>query len=103
MGAAQDLGVRIGFAGGATLTSIGQVRADAQWAVQAGFDSYWLSHAFGIDPLVALPVIASDALGIELGTSVVPTVGRHPIAIAQLARSAQQASEPHRAPQVVGH
>jgi 5,10-methylenetetrahydromethanopterin reductase len=91
MGAAQDLGVRIGFAGGATLTSIGQVRADAQWAVQAGFDSYWLSHAFGIDPLVALPVIASDALGIELGTSVVPTVGRHPIAIAQLARSAQQA------------
>ena len=91
MAAAQDLGVRIGFAGGATLTSIDQVRADAQWAVQAGFDSYWVSHAFGIDPLVALPVIAHEAPGIELGTSVVPTVGRHPIAMAQLARSAQQA------------
>lgn len=91
MAAAQDLGVRIGFAGGATLTSINQVRADAQWAVQAGFDSYWVSQAFGIDPLVALPVIAHDAPGIELGTSVVPTVGRHPIAMAQLARSAQQA------------
>lgn len=91
MAAAQDLGVRIGFAGGATLTSIDQVRADAQWAVQAGFDSYWVSHAFGIDPLVALPVVAHDAPGIELGTSVVPTVGRHPIAMAQLARSAQQA------------
>lgn len=91
MGTAQELGVRLGFAGGTALTSIDQIREDAIWASQVGFDSYWVSYVFGIDPLVALPVVASDAPGIELGTSVVPTVGRHPIAMAQLARSAQQA------------
>ena len=91
MGTAQDLGVRLGFAGGTALTSIDQIRDDAIWASTAGFDSYWVSYVFGVDPLVALPVVAGDAPGIELGTSVVPTVGRHPIAMAQLARSAQQA------------
>lgn len=93
MGAANDLGVRLGFAGGTTLTSIDQVRTDARWASQVGFDSYWLSYVFGVDPLVALPVVAGDAPNIELGTSVVPTVGRHPISMAQLARSAQQACD----------
>lgn len=91
MRAANDLGVRLGFAGGTALTSIDQVRADAAWASQVGFDSYWVSYVFGVDPLVALPVVASDAPNMELGTSVVPTMGRHPIAMAQLARSAQQA------------
>ena len=40
--------------------------------------------------MVALPAIATDAPDIELGTSVVPTAGRHPITMAQLARTAQQ-------------
>lgn len=91
MAAARDLGVRLGFAGGTVLRSIDQVRTDASWATQAGFDSYWVSYLLGVDPLVALPVIASDVPDIELGTSVVPTAGRHPIAMAQLARTAQQA------------
>ena len=90
MGAAQDLGVRIGFAGGTTLTTVEQVRSDVRWASQAGLDSYWVSYVTGVDPLVALPLAANDAPRIELGTSVVPTVGRHPIAMAQLARTAQQ-------------
>jgi len=90
MGTAGDLGVRIGFAGGTALTTVDAVRADAAWAAAAGFDSYWVSYVTGVDPLVALPVVANDAPGIELGTSVVPTVGRHPIAMAQLARTAQQ-------------
>ncbi|HAY69794.1 TIGR03564 family F420-dependent LLM class oxidoreductase [bacterium] len=93
MGAANDLGVRLGFAGGTTLTSIEEVRADASWASQVGFDSYWVSYLVGVDPLVALPVVAGDAPNIELGTSVVPTVGRHPVSMAQLARSAQQACD----------
>ena len=93
MGAANDLGVRLGFAGGTTLTSIEEVRADASWASQVGFDSYWVSYVVGVDPLVALPVVAGDAPNIELGTSVVPTVGRHPVSMAQLARSAQQACD----------
>ena len=93
MAAANDLGVRLGFAGGTTLTSIEEVRADASWASQVGFDSYWVSYVVGVDPLVALPVVAGDAPNIELGTSVVPTVGRHPVSMAQLARSAQQACD----------
>ena len=91
--AATELGARVGFAGGTTLTTIDEVRDGARWAEQAGFDSYWVSYVFGVDPLVALPLAAADAPTIELGTSVVPTVGRHPIAMAQLARTAQQACD----------
>ena len=65
---ASDLGVRLGFAGGTQLTTIDQVRTDAQWAASAGFDSYWVSYVAGIDPLVALPVIATEVSAIELGT-----------------------------------
>lgn len=93
MTAARELGVRLGFAGGTALTTIDQVRNDAVWADDVGFDSYWVSYVTGVDPLVALPLAAADAPGIELGTSVVPTAGRHPIAMAQLARTAQQACD----------
>lgn len=88
---AVTLGARVGYAGGTALTSIDEVRAGAMWADQVGFDSYWVSYVFGVDPLVALPLAAADAPAIELGTSVIPTVGRHPISMAQLARTAQQA------------
>lgn len=73
------------------MTSIADVARDASWAAEAGFDSYWLSHVAGVDPLVALAVAADQAPGVELGTSVVATVGRHPIALAQAARTTQQA------------
>jgi len=91
MNMASELGCRIGFAGGTQLSTIDAVRTDAQWANNVGFDSYWVSYLVGVDPLVALAVIAADVPDIELGTSVVPTAGRHPIALAQLARTAQQA------------
>jgi len=91
MTTANDLGIRVGFAGGTTLSTIEQVRVDAAWAEGAGFDSYWVSYLIGVDPLVALAVAAPDAPTIELGTSVVPTAGRHPLAMAQLARTTQQA------------
>lgn len=88
---ARDDGVRVGLAGGTQLSTIDAVRADAIWAAEVGFDSYWVSFVVGVDPLVALAVIADDVPEVELGTSVVPTVGRHPIALAQLARTTQQA------------
>lgn len=90
---ARDRGVRVGLAGGTQLSSIDAVRTDAIWAAEAGFDSYWVSFVVGVDPLIALAVIADDVPEIELGTSVVPTVGRHPIALAQLARTTQQACD----------
>ncbi len=87
----EQLGVGLGFAGGTTQRTIEGVRSSAAWAADVGFDSYWLSYLIGVDPLVALAVVAPDVPDIELGTSVVPTVGRHPIALAQLARTTQQA------------
>ncbi|MEM7091866.1 MAG: TIGR03564 family F420-dependent LLM class oxidoreductase [Actinomycetota bacterium] len=87
------LDARLGLAGGTQLSTIDAVRRDARWAEHAGFDSYWVSYVAGVDPLVALAVVAADTTDIELGTSVVPTVGRHPIALAQLARTTQQACQ----------
>ncbi len=89
-----ELGCRVGWAGGTNKSSIADVRADAIWAAETGFDSYWLSFVAGVDPLVALAVVAPDVPDLaELGTSVVPFAGRHPIALAQLARTTQQACD----------
>ncbi len=86
------LGVRWGLAGGTTLASIAEVREVAQYAVAAGFDSLWISHANAVDPIVALAATADETARLsEVGTSVVPLYGRHPIGLAQLARTAQSA------------
>src|SRR3954451_24107396 len=86
------LGVRWGLAGGVALASIEEVREVARYAVGAGFDSLWISHANAVDPIVALPAAPADTVGLgEVGTSVVPLYGRHPIGLAQLARTAQSA------------
>ena len=85
-------GIRWGLAGGTALASINEVREQARFADDAGFDSFWISHATGVDPIVALACIGSDFPGIgEVGTSVVPLYGRHPVGLAQLARTAQNA------------
>ncbi len=84
------LGVRWGFAGGTALASIDEAREVARYAVVAGFDGLWISHANAVDPIVALAAVAADTEGlVEVGTSVVPIYGRHPIGVAQLARTAQ--------------
>jgi F420-dependent oxidoreductase-like protein len=84
--------VRWGLAGGIALASIGEVREVARYAVAAGFDSLWISHANAVDPIVALACTAEETAGLsEVGTSVVPLYGRHPIGLAQLARTAQSA------------
>ena len=83
-------GVRWGLAGGTTLASIDAAREVARYAVAAGFDSLWISHANAVDPVVALACVADEIPNLsEVGTSVVPLYGRHPIGLAQLARTAQ--------------
>jgi F420-dependent oxidoreductase-like protein len=85
-------GVRWGLAGGIALASIDEVREVTRYAVSAGFDSLWISHANAVDPIVALAAVADETAGLtEVGTSVVPLYGRHPIGVAQLARTAQSA------------
>jgi F420-dependent oxidoreductase-like protein len=88
----ERLGVRWGLAGGIALASIDEVRQVTRYAVGAGFDSLWISHANAVDPIVALAATAAESAGLrEVGTSVVPLYGRHPIGLAQLARTAQSA------------
>jgi F420-dependent oxidoreductase-like protein len=88
----ERLGVRWGLAGGIALASIDEVRDVTRYAVEAGFDSLWISHANAVDPIVALAATAEESAALsEVGTSVVPLYGRHPIGLAQLARTAQSA------------
>lgn len=85
-------GIRWGLAGGTTLASIDEARDAARFAEKAGFDSFWISHAMGVDPIVALACIGNEVPAIgEVGTSVVPLYGRHPVGLAQLSRTAQNA------------
>ncbi len=86
------LGVRWGHAAGTGVQSLDDLRRQAAWAQTAGFDSFWLSQIFGVDPLVALAVIADDVPGFEeIGTSVVPLTGRHPLSLAAAALTTQAA------------
>lgn len=86
------LDVPIGWAGGTGLNSIADVRREAQYAARGGFDAFWVSQIFGVDPFVALAAVAADLDGVaEVGTSVVPVYGRHPLALAAQALTAQDA------------
>ena len=88
----ERFGVRWGLAGGVALATIDEVREVTRYAVGAGFDSLWISHANAVDPIVALAATATENAGLaEVGTSVTPLFGRHPLGLAQAARTAQSA------------
>jgi F420-dependent oxidoreductase-like protein len=85
-------GVRWGLAGGVALRSVDEVREAASWAQEAGFTGFWVSQSTAVDPVVALAAIAADIPGLdEVGTSVVPLYGRHPLGLAQMVRTSQSA------------
>lgn len=82
--------MRWGYAGGTTLASVAEAADAARYANDNGFDSLWISHAKAVDPIVALACVADATPNLtEMGTSVVPLFGRHPIGLAQLAMTAQ--------------
>ena len=81
--------MRIGIFGG-TLGRGGYEAkvADVAAAAEAGFDNYWLSQIVGqADAMTLLGAIAREVPGIGLGTSVVPTYPRHPMVMAEQART----------------
>ncbi|MBP1685120.1 MAG: family F420-dependent class oxidoreductase [Deltaproteobacteria bacterium] len=82
------IGIGIGELAGRPLV-LDELIAQAQQAEQDGFASAWLASAFGIDPLIAVAAIARATSRIELGTAVVPTFLRHPVAMAQEALTLQ--------------
>ena len=61
-------------------------------AERDGFDSYWLPQHFGADMLTVIAMAGMQTHRIELGTAVVPTYPRHPVALAQQALTAQVAA-----------
>jgi len=86
------MGVPLGWGAGTAINSINELRAEARFAVDAGFDALWVSQIFGVDPVVALAAVAADVEPLaEVGTSVVPIYGRHPLTLAAMARTAQSA------------
>ena len=64
----------------------------ARQAEADGFDSFWLPQIFGVDALSAHTLIGATVPRIELGTAVVPTFPRHPMALAGQARTVSAAS-----------
>jgi len=86
--------MRIGYFGG-TLNegTIDDVVAEARQAEADGFASYWAPNIFGHDALTTLAIVGREVPRIELGTSVVPTYPRHPMAIAQQALTVSAASQ----------
>jgi F420-dependent oxidoreductase-like protein len=57
-----------------------------------GFSTGWMANIFALDAIGALTVVGRETERLELGTAVVPTYPRHPVAMAQQALTAQAAS-----------
>jgi 5,10-methylenetetrahydromethanopterin reductase len=60
-------------------------------AERDGFASAWFANIFGMDAITACALAGRVTKRIELGTAVVPTFPRHPVAMAQQALSANAA------------
>ena len=82
------IGIGIGDIGGSPADVDGLV-AQAKRAEAEGFASGWFANIFGMDAILAAAVCGRETTRIELGTAVVPTFPRHPVAMAQQALSAQ--------------
>jgi 5,10-methylenetetrahydromethanopterin reductase len=76
--------MRIGYFGGTINDgTIDDVIAEARDTEAVGYSSYWAPQIFGHDALTVLAIVGREVPRIELGTSVVPTYPRHPMALAQ--------------------
>ncbi len=76
--------------------ALSRLTEDLQRAHDDGIASVWMSHIFGMDALTALAVAAGRVPDVEVGTAVVPIFTRHPVALAQQARTAALAAGPGR-------
>ena len=86
--------MKIGIFGGTVNSgTIDDVVAEAMQAEKDGFASYWAPNIFGHDALTSLAIVGREVPRIEIGTSVVPTYPRHPMAIAQQCHTVNAASK----------
>ncbi|MEE2775996.1 MAG: LLM class F420-dependent oxidoreductase [Acidobacteriota bacterium] len=84
------IGIMIGATGGPTLDGLVE---KARALEKAGFDTVWLANIFGHDAIGALGIVGRETSKVELGTAVVPTYPRHPMAIGQQALTTQAAAK----------
>ena len=82
------IGIGIGDIAGAP-AGVDDLVAQARRAEADGFASGWFANIFGMDAIMAAAVCGRETSRMELGTAVVPTYPRHPVAMAQQALSAQ--------------
>ena len=61
-------------------------------AEKDGFDSFWSAQVLGVDALTLIALAGQRTKRIEMGTAVVPTFPRHPMALAQQALTTQAAT-----------
>lgn len=78
--------------GAAAAGGLAGVIARAKELEAMGFPTMWMVQGFGHDAINALSLAGRETKTIELGTSVVPTYPRHPVAIAQQALTAAAAT-----------
>ncbi len=86
--------MRIGIMAGATAGPDGTLDglvARAKDLESRGFATVWMANIFGLDAIGALAIVGRETDRIELGTAVVPTFPRHPVAIAQQTLTTQAA------------
>jgi F420-dependent oxidoreductase-like protein len=83
--------MRIGLNFGGTGKGLADLLARFAQAESDGYSTAWSSSA-GYDPLMLLALAGQATTTIELGTAVVPTYPRHPVALAQQALTVQAAS-----------
>ncbi len=83
------IGIEVGANLDETLENFRRAEAD-------GFQSAWLSNIFGFDAITLSALGARVTESIEIGTFVVPTYPRHPVAIAQQALTTSAAAGPGR-------
>jgi F420-dependent oxidoreductase-like protein len=75
-------------------TDVAELLANARAAEALGFTTGWVPHIpWSLDGLTALALAGQVTNRIELGTAVMPTYPRHPMAMAQQAMSTQAATD----------
>jgi len=72
--------------------TIDRLVARGQEVERRGFATLWMANIFSLDAILTLAIIGRETKRIELGTAVVPTYPRHPMAMAQQALTANQAA-----------
>jgi F420-dependent oxidoreductase-like protein len=84
------IGLMVGPERGRYATKVERMRADAQWAEEAGLATVWIPQIPDeFDALTAAALLGAKTTRIEIGTAVVPVQPRHPVALAQQALSVQ--------------